>query len=178
MRRAAHGIKRMVVIVGNHVRRNGLAVGNQRHVPAHRGFTGEAVFVDGGGKTGAEGANVFRVHPVVLADLASAEVRRTGGGFEIQLGCLVVILDRVQAVLDRLGAVLQLQATLPRTFRFLVIAMEERRRAAGIATEESRKWRAHDQAFVAFTNGVTGGKVTAGTRQACLFPLQLVKGAE
>ncbi|MNG29305.1 hypothetical protein D3C84_1147140 [compost metagenome] len=88
--------------------------------------------------------------------MAGTEVRRPRRRFEIQLRGFVVVLDRVKAVFDRLSAVFQLQAALPRTFCFLVIAMEERRRAAGIATEERWERSPHDQAFVAFTDGVAG----------------------
>ncbi|MNF97916.1 hypothetical protein D3C84_807600 [compost metagenome] len=108
MRRAAHGIKRMVVIVGNHARRNGLAVGNQWHVPAHGGFTGEAVLIQRGGKACTQCTDLFGIDPVVFADLASGKVRSGSARLQVQLGGFIVVLDGVEAVLNSVGGVAQL----------------------------------------------------------------------
>ncbi|MNE73892.1 hypothetical protein D3C80_1699290 [compost metagenome] len=56
--------------------------------------------------------------------------------------------------------------------------MEKRGRAVGIAAKEIREWPASDQPFIAFTDGIAGGEIAAGARQAGGLPLQLVKGAQ
>jgi len=176
--RAADGVEGVIVVVRVDARQDGLGVGHQRHVPAHRGLAGKAVLVHGRGETGPQDPDIFRVDPGVFANLPGAEVRPGSIRLQIQCRGFFVVLQRVQAVIRRPGVVLELQAALAGIPGLLVLAMEKRRRAVGIAAQEIREWPARDQPFIAVADGVAGGEITAGARQASGFPFQLVEGAQ